>query len=206
MEKDKEKAILQAAEEEFIQKGFGGAKTTSIAAKAGVTHAMLHYYYRTKDNLFSKVFESKFTILGTNFVTAFSNHSLCLLKRIEVGIRLHFDFLRDNPDLPRFIINELISRPERHDLIKDRLQLMLGSIRYSVEQDLKSAIAKGEIYPISLTNLLIDIISLNAFVFVALPVLEPIAMQEFEDMDTFLLSRKEENVCILMNRLTPKTK
>ena len=38
-----EQLILQAAEEEFFAKGFGGARTTAIAEKAGVTHAMLHY-------------------------------------------------------------------------------------------------------------------------------------------------------------------
>lgn len=43
-----EQLILEAAEEEFLTKGYDGARTTSIARKAGVSHAMLHYYYRTK--------------------------------------------------------------------------------------------------------------------------------------------------------------
>ena len=43
----REQAILEAAEREFLKKGFDGARTTSIAAAAGVTHAMLHYYFRT---------------------------------------------------------------------------------------------------------------------------------------------------------------
>ena len=49
---DTEVRILQAAEKEFLEKGYAGAKTTDIAAAAGVTHAMLHYYFRTKDKLF----------------------------------------------------------------------------------------------------------------------------------------------------------
>ena len=43
-----EQAILAAAKQEFLLKGYDGARTTSIAEKAGVTHAMLHYYFRTK--------------------------------------------------------------------------------------------------------------------------------------------------------------
>lgn len=43
-----EQAILKAAEKEFLKKGFSGSKTTEIAKAAGVTHAMLHYYFRTK--------------------------------------------------------------------------------------------------------------------------------------------------------------
>lgn len=43
-----EQSILKAAEKEFLKKGFSGSKTTEIAKEAGVTHAMLHYYFRTK--------------------------------------------------------------------------------------------------------------------------------------------------------------
>ena len=46
-----EQSILKAAEKEFLKKGFSGSKTTEIAKEAGVTHAMLHYYFRTKENL-----------------------------------------------------------------------------------------------------------------------------------------------------------
>ena len=38
-----EQLILEAAEQEFFAKGFGGARTAVIAENAGVTHAMLHY-------------------------------------------------------------------------------------------------------------------------------------------------------------------
>lgn len=48
----KEQEILKAAEQEFLTKGYDGARTTSIAQAAGVTHAMLHYYFRTKEQLF----------------------------------------------------------------------------------------------------------------------------------------------------------
>ena len=36
----KEKQILAAAEQEFLTMGYDGARTTSIARRAGVTHAM----------------------------------------------------------------------------------------------------------------------------------------------------------------------
>ncbi|MBP9993130.1 MAG: helix-turn-helix transcriptional regulator, partial [Bacteroidales bacterium] len=52
---NKETEILKAAEELFAEKGFIGATTTLIASKAGVTHAMLHYYFRTKEHIFIKV-------------------------------------------------------------------------------------------------------------------------------------------------------
>ena len=56
---NKELLILEAAEREFITKGYDGARTTSIAKEAGVTHAMLHYYFRTKEHLFEQIIDKK---------------------------------------------------------------------------------------------------------------------------------------------------
>ena len=58
----KEQQILAAAEQEFLTKGYDGARTTSIAQAAGVTHAMLHYYYRTKEQLFKRIVDEKFNV------------------------------------------------------------------------------------------------------------------------------------------------
>ena len=52
-----EEKILKAAEEVFVQKGLDGARMQEIADKAGINKSLLHYYYRTKDKLFSKVFK-----------------------------------------------------------------------------------------------------------------------------------------------------
>ena len=62
--RNKEQEILEAAEREFIAKGFAGARTTSIAEAAGVTHAMLHYYFRTKEQLFERILDEKMRLMG----------------------------------------------------------------------------------------------------------------------------------------------
>ena len=54
-EQNTEQVIVEAAEAEFLEKGYDGAKMLSIARRAGVAHSMLHYYYRSKENLFQAV-------------------------------------------------------------------------------------------------------------------------------------------------------
>lgn len=54
---DTETRILSAARREFIAKGQDGARMQIIADQAGVNKALLHYYYRSKDNLYRKVLE-----------------------------------------------------------------------------------------------------------------------------------------------------
>ncbi|VAV93593.1 Transcriptional regulator of pyrimidine catabolism (TetR family) [hydrothermal vent metagenome] len=50
--------ILAAAEEEFAQNGFKGATTDTIAKRAGVPKANLHYYFSTKAELYQQVIEN----------------------------------------------------------------------------------------------------------------------------------------------------
>lgn len=50
-------AILDAAEEEFAKYGLSGARTEEIAAKTGVTKAMIYYYFKSKEQLYQAVLE-----------------------------------------------------------------------------------------------------------------------------------------------------
>jgi TetR/AcrR family transcriptional regulator len=47
--------ILLAAEEIFASRGFAGATTAAVAARAGLPKANVHYYFRTKQALYRAV-------------------------------------------------------------------------------------------------------------------------------------------------------
>src|SRR5215470_10227799 len=49
--------ILAAAEAEFAATGYDGSRTVTIARRAGLTHAMLHYYFDTKAALYRAVLD-----------------------------------------------------------------------------------------------------------------------------------------------------
>jgi TetR/AcrR family transcriptional regulator len=49
--------ILAAAEEEFAKFGLAGAKTEAIAAKTGVTKAMIYYHFGNKEELYKAVIQ-----------------------------------------------------------------------------------------------------------------------------------------------------
>jgi AcrR family transcriptional regulator len=48
-----EAKILTSARTEFIGKGKAGARMQAIALNAGVNKALLHYYFRSKDQLYA---------------------------------------------------------------------------------------------------------------------------------------------------------
>ena len=47
--------ILEAAEGEFSEKGFDGARVDEIARRAGVNKALLYYYFTNKKNIFEEL-------------------------------------------------------------------------------------------------------------------------------------------------------
>jgi TetR/AcrR family transcriptional regulator len=51
------KHILDAAEAEFARNGLSGARTEAIAKGAGVTTAMIYYYFQNKEGLYKAVLQ-----------------------------------------------------------------------------------------------------------------------------------------------------
>ena len=72
----KKELILKAAEEVFMANGYEATKTTQIAERAGVTHAMLHYYFHTKENIFRKIYEDKINMLKEPIVALVENKEI----------------------------------------------------------------------------------------------------------------------------------
>lgn len=198
---NKEQAILEAAEREFLAKGFDGARTISIARAAGVTHAMLHYYFRTKENIFERILDEKMRLMGELVMTTFGRPGLPLLERLRDGIARHFDFIVINPDLPRFIVNEVFARPERHEVMRQRLRKIMDDLLSGMQSQLDESAARGETEPMDARMLMLDIISLNVFIFIAYPIIEPILGDLTADRERFFELRKQENIETIMRRL-----
>ena len=197
----KEQLILAVAEQEFLTKGYDGARTTSIAQAAGVTHAMLHYYFRTKEQLFERIVDDKFATMSHSMVAIIGDPSLPIVERIKGGIAAHFDFIAANPLLPRFVSNEIVSRPERYEVLYKRVGFVVNSVYNGLQAEADYAAERGEIERVDIKMLFISIMSLNIFTFVAYPFMEPIMGELMADREQFLAARKAENIETILRRI-----
>lgn len=197
----KEQQILAAAEQEFLTKGYDGARTTSIAQAAGVTHAMLHYYFRTKEQLFERIVDEKFETMSHSMFAIMGDPSLPIVERIKGGIEAHFDFIAANPLLPRFVINEIISRPERYKLLYKRVGAVIDNVYCDLQFEIDRSAERGEIEWVDVKMLFISILSLNIFTFLAYPFMEPLMGELMADREGFLAARKAENIETILRRI-----
>lgn len=196
-----EELILQAAEKEFLEKGYSGAKTTAIAEAAGVTHAMFHYYFRTKDKLFEKIVAEKMERLKDLMFAAIGNPELPLKDRIIQGVESHFDFIAANPLLPRFLFNELYLNRDRIEGAKGRLIGIANSCINDLQNAIDNEAARGGCRKAEARMVLLDIISLNIFPFIVEPVLNGILASTNESFESLLEKRKKENVKTILGKL-----
>lgn len=198
-----ENRILKAAEKEFLAKGFGGARTTVIAEEAGVTHAMLHYYFRTKEKLFERILSEKFMLLKELIFSPINEREISLFEKIRMIISHHLDFIAANPELPGFIIREFASNPlsmnQAIEAIRTNAREMLSNIQVQIDEES----AKGNCRKLDAEMLMLDIVSLNIFSFMASPVVNLIMPGIMKDHDQFIERRKEENYDTIIRKLKP---
>ena len=200
---NKEHAILAAAKEEFFDKGYDGARTTSIARNAGVTHAMLHYYFKTKEQLFERIFLETLGTIGKGIFDVFAQSDMPFKQRMINAIELHFEMIKENPRLALFTIREIASRPERFDIIKNIVKSFAGNLLITMQHDIDQAAAHGDINHIDASTLLLDMISLNVFPFIVKPVFETVTGLDLNADSNYWEQRKQENIEIIMRRLSP---
>ena len=197
---NKEQQILEAAEREFLEKGYDGARTTSIAKAADVTHAMLHYYFRTKKQLFERIIDKKMSEIVPLMTHLFGNSTLPLVKRIEEAVSIHFDFVMANPDLPKFLINEVLPNKERCALFRSKIENVLYLVD-NLQREVNEAAASGEVEQFNVLLLFQSVLSLNIFPSVMANMIENLLGDNGQSMKEVLAQRKAENIELIMRRI-----
>ncbi|MDE5786633.1 MAG: TetR/AcrR family transcriptional regulator [Duncaniella sp.] len=196
--------ILEAAEAEFFSKGFAGARTTSIAEAAGVTHAMLHYYFRTKKHLFEQVISTKVALMKEMMLSSLGDTSVPLFERITECIGRHLDFLAANPMLPGFMAKEVLGNPETGPVAIRAIESQLPAVIASLQQNIDEYASRGECRSVDARALVLDILSLNAMPFLLPALVNIVSGGELSgDFGKFVADRKKENIETILRKLRP---
>jgi len=102
--------ILKAARQEFAQMGFQGARMSHIAKNAKVNKALIHYYFKNKENLYKEVLQRVFGVRKDFDIPIYTGQwdltpSQKLYVAVYFLVKLHLN--ATSPDLFRIIFWEL---------------------------------------------------------------------------------------------------
>lgn len=202
MDNDKintEKKILASAKKVFTKKGYDGTRMQEIADEAQINKALLHYYFRSKDKLFERIFDDALADFGPRLIGVFQSD-----KPLEVTIWEFVDnyisFMQLNPHIPMFILREVQNNPEKivnklpnFDIAKTKLNKILNE-----------EIEKGNIIDISIMEFFLNIISLCVFPIAAKNIMKGVFDVNEAEYKEFYERRKKTIPLLIMNGIKKK--
>jgi AcrR family transcriptional regulator len=187
-ERNTEELIIEAAKKIFVKRGLAGARMQDIADEAGINKAMLHYYYRSKDKLFEIVFnEAIGKVLGR--LGTVLNQPMPMLEKIPAIVESYIDGLMEAPYLPMFVLNEINQQPEMF-IQRLKTQGSFPNILLFLKEIVEAG-KQGQMKEVSPIQLLLNILSLCIFPFVARPMVQGILQLDNVQYNMIMEDRKK---------------
>jgi len=165
--------IIEAATKVFLERGRDGARMQEIAEQAGINKALLHYYFRSKDKLFALVVRLQIASIFDQLLSSVDPDA-----GFEIWLRgfisRYMKIISENPQLVSFILWEIQSGAEIVASLFSELAALDENGSNPLLKPIQVAIQNGEIRPADPVQLLISIIALCVYPYIARPILERI--------------------------------
>lgn len=188
-----EQRILDAAQQLFVEHGFALTSTTDIARLAGCNQALVHYYFRTKENLLRRIYLQNATLL-LQLVGDTLQSDMSFEQMVRSVIAAYFRLISQQPKMPYFIINEVINNEERRQYIRRNItaQFQYNDLYQLFKRRLREEHEAGRIIDITPWDLVLHVVSLTVFTFVSLPMYQEIFACDDAALQAYIARREEE--------------
>lgn len=204
MNMTKEQEILIAAEEVFFRNGYDASSTADIAKRAGVTHAMVNYYFRTKEKLFIQILDNHvYEILGCLKPIMKADGNV-LDVAVDAASAI-FDKMNEIRRFPYLLSDISRTHPDFLARYRDVVGTICAESLKMHQVRLEKHIAEGLVAPCTMNDIYSTVLSLATAPFMMLPMMENVGYRTQEQINTFLSDRKEEMVKILRARYSVKS-
>jgi AcrR family transcriptional regulator len=151
--------ILEAARKHFIQFGFDGARMQAIAEDAKVNKALLHYYFKDKQQLYQEVFEFALVQIKSGFAI-FQDVSLTIHEKIIKFSKFCLNLYKNHSDIMIFLVCEI---HRSSDALPNYLLKGLSIHETDLSQQIQSGMSLGLIKKSDINEILTTILGLCLF-------------------------------------------
>jgi TetR/AcrR family transcriptional regulator len=196
LDADSETRILDAAHTVFTRRGTAGARMAEIAREAGVNHALVHYYFRTKQRLAEAVFRRAAGQLFPAMLAVFASE-LPIEEKVRRIVSAQVDMLLENRYLPAYLLAELNHFPERAELLLGSIagapaEVLRPRLFGRLAEQLEAGVRDGTLRPISPQAFVLNLISMAVYPFAARPLVMAIMGLDDAAFTTMMQRRKAE--------------
>jgi len=195
----KEEEILKAATEEFFEKGYDATSTATIARKVGVTHAMVNYYYRSKEQLFIKVLDN--CIRGLlDKIKVLMKADGSLVELIADTAEALFDSFNENRNFPFLLQDIARTHPEFLSKYRETLGTICADSVRAHAARLSQQIKEGSVPECTMNDIYDTVFSLSYTPFVSIPMLKNVMGMSENQIDGYLQSHRAEMTKLIRAR------
>jgi len=183
-----EEKIKHAARVIFTRKGYAAARTRDIAAEAGINLALLNYYFRSKEKLFELVMMENFEQFIKGIRTLLNEEETSLETKIENLVASYIELLTRQPDIPLFVLHEIRANPKilvRRIGVKDLFEKSVFMKQF------RSAVRQKKLPAIHPVHVLMNLMGLTIFPFVAAPLLLHAVIGDQKEFLALMAQRKK---------------
>jgi AcrR family transcriptional regulator len=188
-EKTTEEKIKAAARAVFHRKGYAAARSRDIAEEAGINLALLNYYFRSKERLFSIVMLETFQSFFASVVLTLNDPETTLEEKVEKLVERYIDMLLEEPEVPLFLATELRRDP---DAVIGKVQAARLIPESNLVRQYEEAVREGRIRDVPFIQFMINLMGLIIFPFFVSPMLKAVGGLGDEDFRALMLARKME--------------
>lgn len=188
--------ISKAAEKEFLRSGFEGARTQSIADAAGINKALLHYYFRGKQELYEHVLERQFASLFEGLFALLESDA-----DFDAWLRgISHKYLHEvasKPNFARFVVWELSGNGPNLPSLFKKLLSARGHDSSELLPMIRQRLEKGGLEGYDPLQFLLNLLSLCVFPFLAKPLVSQLIGTAALMEPQFIATREEEIYLLL---------
>jgi AcrR family transcriptional regulator len=192
-----EEKIFNAAKDEFIEKGYDGARMQSIADRAGMSKAALHYYYRSKEKLFKKVAGFIFNLVFDHIQQKIAE-DMSFEEKVKFFIDMYITTVVHHRKMAFFLFSELMKHPQILDELFSK-----GKKISNIFTAYETEVAKGTIRAVDPRHLMLNVVSMCLYPVLGQQLIIRILGFSEKEYEQFLEERKIQVYEFVMNALRP---
>jgi TetR/AcrR family transcriptional regulator len=163
--------ILSAAIRQFSENGLAGARTEQIAEAAGVNKALLYYYFRSKEDLYSAAMETIAEGVHASSMAVLDIDATAGERFLRLVLN-HFDRIHSNRVFQSLMQQEMI-RLHRGEVttLGPLVEKLFRPLWIRVQAVVEEGIAAGELIPVEETQIIYAGLGANVFYFLSAPMM-----------------------------------
>jgi AcrR family transcriptional regulator len=199
-----EEQIFDAALKVFSRKGQHGARMQEIAVEAGINQALLHYYFRSKEKLYTTVFTHVFEEFMSAARAPFEE-DLPFDRLLEAFIDRFMSIHAAHPEISRlWVLENLSGAPVAGPILREQMRTNPNLVPNLFIARIQKAIDDGEVRKVDPFQTFVTLLGASVFFFLAFPMLSTVNPTLAKDKEAAVNERKKHLFDILYNGLEKK--